>query len=201
MCVEFLYMCVCAHMCVFDPELAPQLSGTRQKAFSIHCMSSVFPRRAWAQCEWARIAFSWHGCLFALWSSRLPACSKRLPLPFWHLWHTLQEERMREKKGEKKCLSVISCHSWFVELLFAMGYVRPFCLLLVFTSSSLSKLFMILDPPNVSNEVSLTFLTTLYNVMYLFFHLTRDTEALVLVVFCRAIFYQIFCCGLLIVLM
>lgn len=126
---------------------------------------------------------------------------KKTPLTILtSMTHTSGREN-EGKKGEKKCLSVISCHSWFVELLFAMGYVRPFCLLLVFTSSSLSKLFMILDPPNVSNEVSLTFLTTLYNVMYLFFHLTRDTEALVLVVFCRAIFYQIFCCGLLIVLM
>lgn len=57
--------------------------------------------------EGPQIAFAWHGCLFALWSSRTP--SKGLAWAFWRAWHIVFEKLKRaggceKEKKESECL-------------------------------------------------------------------------------------------------
>lgn len=46
---------------------------TQQKAVSIHCVSAGFPTRGPSAWKGECISFSWHGCLFILWPTALPA--------------------------------------------------------------------------------------------------------------------------------
>lgn len=50
--------------------------------------------------EGPQIAFSWHGCLFALWSSRTP--SKGLAFAFWRAWHIVFEKKRVARGCEKE---------------------------------------------------------------------------------------------------